>query len=243
MKISHLFSDFDGTLTDKGHISVHFHTLLSELKKKKIKLILVSGRSASWGHFFLTHFPITVAIMESGGAICCKGKNGQIITEVLATEDDLLCLQKSEKLFREKYPLLEMAQDNTGRITDRAIELYSLKELKVLDAVQKDLKEQKLHYTISNVHLNYSTTQNNKWSGVQYVVEKMWKKNLNKLLKSSAFIGDAPNDECMFKEFPISVGVGNLKPYLKTLKYRPAILMKECEIKGALAFLKRSAKM
>ena len=65
------FSDFDGTLTLDGHLTREFFDVVDFIKKHGHELVIVSGRSLSWGHFFLTHFPFNACIMEGGGVILC----------------------------------------------------------------------------------------------------------------------------------------------------------------------------
>jgi HAD superfamily hydrolase (TIGR01484 family) len=242
VKLKYFFSDFDGTLTSNGLISSDFLEFIQILKKKKIELILVSGRSASWGHFFLTHFPVKYAVMEAGGVILTQ-KNKVIETQVQAKVDELKLLSKVTEKMRLNFPQLELAADNVGRITDRAVELSSLRDDKIKKEVEKFLKLNKCHYSFSNVHLNYSTISNSKWTGVEIFIEKILKKSLNPTLEVSCFAGDAPNDEIMFKHFVHSVGVRNIQPYLKSMKYHPKIISPKAEIKGVLEFLNNVASV
>jgi len=244
LKLRYFFSDFDGTLTERGEISKHLLDLLEDLKKKKITFVLVSGRSASWGHFFLTHFPISYAVMEAGGVVLHKDhdkKRNKINMQVLATQIQLKKLEKISLNLHHLLPELEMAVDNTGRITDRAIELDSLKNPKFLKSVQQFLLEHRCHYSVSNVHLNFSNIKNNKWSGVSFLCENVLKKKIDTIQAQSCFFGDAPNDEIMFKHFEHSVGVANILPYLNSMEHHPSHIAKKSEIKGVLQFLKDAA--
>ena len=58
MKI--IFSDFDGTLTNNGKLGAVFFDLLELIESRHSELVIVSGRSISWGHFLLTHFPLFI---------------------------------------------------------------------------------------------------------------------------------------------------------------------------------------
>ena len=54
------FSDFDGTLTKEGReLTREFFDILDLIAKHDHELVIVSGRSLSWGHFFLTHYYIS----------------------------------------------------------------------------------------------------------------------------------------------------------------------------------------
>jgi HAD superfamily hydrolase (TIGR01484 family) len=240
LKYKYIFSDFDGTLTHKGEVSKTLIDVLSVLKKKNITFILVSGRSASWGHFFLTHFPISYAVMEAGGVILHKNKT-HIQMQVLAKQNQLDKLELVKQKLHKEISELEFAVDNVGRITDRAIELSSLENPKTLKKVQQILDQNNCHYSVSNVHLNFSTVPNDKWSGACYLSKHVLKKDLLKILPISCFMGDAPNDEIMFQYFKHSLGVGNIKPYLTQMKYVPSTITKEKEIRGVRRFLKDAA--
>lgn len=243
MKCQYFFSDFDGTLTDDGLISSHFLDFLKVLKRKKIELIIVSGRSASWGHFFVTHFPVKYAVMEAGGVIITKNNKGQIATKVLAKIIELKKLAKITQRMRLQFPQLELTSDNVGRITDRAVELGSLGHKKIRAEVAQFLKGHDCQFSSSNVHLNYSTTTNTKWSGVKYLIEEIWNKPASDVVEKSCFAGDAPNDEIMFKHFKHSVGVNNIRPFLLKMKSRPSVVSQKNEIKGVLDFLKGVATL
>ena len=47
------------------------------------------------------------------------------------------------------------------------------------------------------------------------------------------FFGDSPNDEPMFKRFPLSVGVANLAPFTGQIAHLPAYIT---EKEGGLGF-------
>lgn len=239
-KLKYIFSDFDGTLTENGELSKSFHDVLALVKKKNITFTIVSGRSASWGHFFLTHFPINYAVMEAGGVLVYKDKN-QIKTKILATEQSLKKLAKITEDLLKQFPKLNMAADNIGRITDQAIELDSFKSKITLKKVECFLQQNRCHYSISNVHLNFSTIENSKWTGVQFLTNQLWKKKISTILPQSCFFGDAPNDEIMFENFSNSVGVQNIKPYLGRMNFHPSIITSKPEVMGVLQFLNDAA--
>ena len=160
---------------------------------------------------------------------------------VLAKPQQLDQLEKIKKLLHKKMPSLSFAVDNVGRITDRAIELNSLKDKEIYKSVQNFLNKHRCHYSVSNIHLNFSSIPNDKWTGTCYLVEQVLKKEMMTIQKKACFFGDAPNDEVMFKNFQYSLGVGNIVPYLKTMKHPPRKVTKAKEVEGVLEFLKDAA--
>lgn len=227
-----IFSDFDGTLTQNGLMSAVFFDLLSELKKKNLELVIVSGRSISWGHFLLTHFPLNVVIMEGGGVISIK--EGDLIKDYPQVEEELL-----EKLSEVSNGIaaldgVVMSADSFGRMADRAVEFKHMHPDKV-KVVEDYLTAHGLNFSYSNVHLNF-------WAGKisKYNAVKMLSQMQNFEIEDSYYFGDALNDQSMFKHFKNSVGVSNIKPFLDKMSHKPSTILEgdeNAEINGVLNFI------
>jgi HAD superfamily hydrolase (TIGR01484 family) len=236
MKI--VFSDFDGTLTLGHSLSPIFFDVLNLLDQKKIPLIIVSGRSLSWGHFFLTHFPqIEAAIMEGGGVIVRRGAQGLMEEENVVDDNEIDRLGLTTDLLLQENPWIHLSKDSFGRRCDRAIELceYTDNEKEV---IFNFLKKHKINYSCSNVHINFWAGEISKYKAVELYLNK-YKKDLK--LSECIYFGDAPNDQSMFHFFENSVGVSNIKNYLSQMQYPPKIILEGSEnemIKGVFNYLK-----
>lgn len=223
-----IFSDFDGTLTHNGHLGAVFFDLLNLIEKNKSELIIVSGRSLSWGHFFLTHFPLKYAIMEGGGVIVYKTMDGIIHEKNLISDEEIQKLEDITKELQLKHPECVISLDSFGRRTDRAIEFGQMKREDV-EAVELFLHQNNVHFSRSNVHINFWLGNVSKRNGV----EKFMKEFMPHILKDeSLFYGDAANDESMFEFFPNTVGVSNIISILDQLEYRPKIVLEGKENAG-----------
>jgi hydroxymethylpyrimidine pyrophosphatase-like HAD family hydrolase len=149
------FSDFDGTLTIEGsQLTPHFFEIQNYLNKRNHELVIVSGRSLSWGHFFLTHFPFKACIMEGGGVILYIDENGEIAQENLVPQEEIDCLARFSEKLTHHFPHVPLSADSFGRLTDRAIEFKLMEEKWVLD-VMKFMDQEKINYARSNVHINF----------------------------------------------------------------------------------------
>jgi len=236
--MKYIFSDFDGTLTNEaGLLTPAFHDLLTLIKKQKKTLVIVTGRSASWGHFFLSHFEIDYVVAESGGVIIYR-KDNIIKTKCLSNLDKI---QKMEKILKKKFPSLVWGEDNVGRLTDRSLEFESFKGVKgkkTLVKLKDFFLKAGVYYTVSSIHLNFQMSKNqSKWSGTQFLVNKIWKIPLSILDNDSMFFGDSLNDEIMFKMMKLTFGVSNIKNCLADLKYPPKTILKLPGILGPLNYL------
>ena len=227
-----VFSDFDGTLTYKEGLSSIFFDILNLLESKKIPLVIVTGRSLSWGHFLLTHFSfLTDVIVEGGGAIVSR--SGKFITEeCLVAQSDVAKLADFANDLSVEFPHLKLSVDSFGRKTDRAIELYDLKDEAVFYHVENFMKNRNINFSTSNVHLNF-------WCGEvsKYLAVKHFLKKINVDEDVCLFFGDSLNDQAMFKSFSNSVGVSNISAVIDQLKFKPKTILTGDENIGPLGVL------
>jgi len=232
-----IFSDFDGTLTLDNHLTREFFDILDHLKKGNHELVIVSGRSLSWGHFFLTHFPLKACIMEGGGVILYRDSEGEIAQEPLVENSHIDRLADFSTHLKRHYPHIPMSADSFGRLTDRAIEFH-LMEPEWLKQVTDFMDVEKINYSKSNVHINFWCGEISKYLGVKAFLSKH-----RQGVKEDAcwFFGDAPNDQSMFELFHNSIGVSNIAHCLNRLTHKPRIILQGEEnvgAKGVLNFIK-----
>lgn len=233
------FSDFDGTLTKEGReLTRDFFDILDQIKKDNHELVIVSGRSLSWGHFFLTHFPLSVCIMEGGGVILYVDDNGEIVQEPLISQAEIDRLANFTTKLKHHFPGLPMSADSYGRLTDRAIEFH-LMNAEWIKEVEDFMDKEKINFSKSNVHINFWAGEISKYLGV---VQFMKKFRPEMKEEDCWFFGDAANDQSMFESFYNSVGVSNIHHCLHLLTHKPRIILEGIENagpKGVLNFIRK----
>lgn len=224
-----IFSDFDGTLTDGVEMTKEFLDVVSLLKSKNIPLVIVTGRSKSWAHFFLTHFPFLRAVIsEGGGVISRSDESGLIFDEVLVDTKTLDELNHVCHKLKVRFPQLPLTADSFGRQCDRAIDLIDLNRVPLLkNEVEKFMNDEKVSYSYSSVHLNFWLGELSKFKAVEYYLKDLGIKE-----DQCIYFGDAPNDQSMFKHFTHSVGVSNISDVLHLLNHKPKIVLEGKENRG-----------
>ena len=236
MKI--IFSDFDGTLTTaNGRLDATFHDLLALIEENDSQLVVVSGRSISWGHFLLAHLPLKFVIMEGGGVILSKTIKGEIVEEVLLQADSVQKLEVLTQKLLTQMPDALLSPDSFGRKTDRAIEYHQMAKHSLED-LEAFLKTNGASFTRSNVHINFWYGDISKNYAVEYFL-KHYTPHIE--AHECIYYGDSLNDESMFQHFPNTVGVSNILSVLDKLEYRPKVILEGKEnagIFGVLAHLK-----
>lgn len=139
------FSDFDGTLTINGELTRDFFEIIDFIHKHEHELVIVSGRSLSWGHFFLTHFPLKACIMEGGGVIVYRNERGEIVEEPLVSNEELEKLRSFTSKLKHHYPHIPLSADSFGRLTDRAIEFHQMED-EWIDHVMHYMNQEKINF-------------------------------------------------------------------------------------------------
>ena len=171
-----VLSDFDGTLSDHKEFSTKFIDIINLCHDKNTPFIIVTGRSISWAHFFLTHFEkLDYVISEGGGSLSYRDGNGFIIDEYLVSDDEIKWLDKFSNELKKQYPMIRLSADSTGRVTDRAIELFDLKDEELLKSIQIYMGSQNISFSTSNVHLNFWCGDVSKYNASKYVLNRFYK--------------------------------------------------------------------
>src|SRR5690606_27210698 len=144
------------------------------LKKRKIPLLIVTGRSLSWGHFLLTHLEyLSGIIVEGGGAYLWRDSNGDIHEHGFVAQKELNRLQDVTMEIRDRYPKIRLSADSFGRKYDRAIELRDLEKApKIYQEIESFLHSSGINFSCSNVHLNFWAGDISKQKASQWFLQQ-----------------------------------------------------------------------
>jgi HAD superfamily hydrolase (TIGR01484 family) len=218
-----VLTDVDGTLTLHGQLRASTYEALWSLHHIGLTIIPVTGRSAAWGHMMLHQWPIDAVIAESGGlAMWRVNKSGELVT---ADQLDRQAFQLEIQYFGDisarkdlvrlaeqwipQYPPLCWASDQGQRLVDVAID-WNEQVKAPRDVVTRFIEQcQKQGYRAraSNVHINAWAGEFDKASSSLNLLKKLFDHDRHRAQSSWFFVGDAPNDESMFANFPHHVAV------------------------------------
>ena len=76
--------------------------------------------------------------------------------------------------------------------------------------------------TVSSIHVNGWIGTHTKWSGAQWMLRRLFGRELEPELERWVYVGDSTNDQAMFERFTASVGVANLMRFAAELAHWPA---------------------
>lgn len=241
-QIRAIFSDFDDTLTHQSLFSSETLNVLERLKEKNFWLVLVSGRPAGWADCLMRILPIDAMVFENGAGVMIKEHN-KIKTIRLASdkniEEERKILQEIFNNLKKEIPHLKLATDQPYRLYDYAIDF--IEETPHLSATEIEHCLKVLDKTpgvtakLSSIHINYWYGEHTKVTACKYLLQTEGKKkgiHIDNVLYS----GDSPNDEPLFKFFPESLGVANIKLFWDKLKQHPKYLTTQEGGKGFQEF-------
>ncbi|MGK7938907.1 MAG: HAD-IIB family hydrolase [Crocosphaera sp.] len=224
-------TDIDGTLTRNGEFSSQLLSILEQLQKHNIRVILITGRSAGWCQGIINYLPVWSIIAENGGVYSLKD-NQQIIP--LTAIDDVIkhrqILQSNFEYLKSQFPLLNTSSDNQFRLTDWTFDCHELTQ-KILLEIEKICYQNNWGFTYSHIQGHLKPLEQNKAKGLITFKENYFK---NLSWEEIITVGDSPNDEPLFNQnlFPISVGVHNILNYTERLKDKPMYITNLSEIDG-----------
>lgn len=229
--IALIATDIDGTLTTQGRFSSKLLSVLENLQKSEIRVLLITGRSAGWCQAIVNYLPVWGVIAENGGVYCDK-KTQRIekITPITNEEQHRQELKESFEYLQTKFPNLKQSSDNQFRLTDWTFECHSVSKDELRE-IEKICQKKNWGFTYSHIQGHLKPQQQNKAKGLL----KLWQQEFPSLSPNQIVtVGDSPNDESLFEEklFPISVGVANIVRYSKLLGHQPSYVSESPEIEG-----------
>jgi HAD superfamily hydrolase (TIGR01484 family) len=228
-QVQGIFTDVDDTLTRHGKLSAQTFAALHALASAGIAVIPITGGPASWADHIARVWPVTAAVGESGAVAYWLDASGY--TVLYAQEDDERAanLAKRDAVWRDiakQFPQARLASDQVFRLVDLAIDHgqdVHLPEHEV-QAIARLLTDAGFTVRISSIHINAWLGGHDKPEAAVRVARARLGLDLPACRERWLFVGDSRNDEGMFAQFPLSVGVANIARFADSLRHQPAYI-------------------
>jgi hydroxymethylpyrimidine pyrophosphatase-like HAD family hydrolase len=199
-------------------------------------VVFVTGRPAAFGHAFMTMTPVLAVVTENGGVTFVR--EGRRLVKLYGVPAATLpeWRRKMHDVAVDvmaKIPGARLSTDSKYREVDLAIDWAEEASLSLDDAETAValIRKAGLAATRSNVHVNFGPPHFDKLSACITVVRQVLKGDGNDL-SSYVYVGDALNDAPMFRGFPSSIGVANIKEVWDELDAKPAFVTQHPEGAG-----------
>ena len=220
-----VLTDIDDTLTADGAIESAALDALQRLADAGLPVIAITGRPAGWSEPFALAWPVAAIVAENGAVMLRRdgaGLRRDFTQEAVTRSANQRRLQVCLQDVLARVPGSAAATDSPGRLTDIAIdhsEFHHLSSAQI-EAVVAVMHEHGLNATVSSIHVNGWIGDHDKPSGARWAVETV----LGQAFDPArwVYVGDSTNDQAMFEQVPLSVGVANIARFVPQLRVLPA---------------------
>jgi HAD superfamily hydrolase (TIGR01484 family) len=222
-----VLTDIDDTLTRDGAIEPVALQALQRLADAGLPVIAITGRPMGWSVPFARAWPVAAIVAENGAVALIR--DGEALRTEYA-QDEHTRSRNAERLREVSARLLaevpgaSLARDSAGRVTDIAIDHSEFAQLDAqrIGRVVALMREAGMTATVSSIHVNGWFGTHGKWSGAQWIVQRLSGDAL--CADDWVYVGDSTNDQEMFARVPCSVGVANLRRFAAELHTWPAFI-------------------
>ncbi|MCU0551278.1 MAG: Cof-type HAD-IIB family hydrolase [Leptolyngbya sp. Prado105] len=233
-RIQLIATDMDGTLTIHEKFSTKLLQAFDRLNQAGIQILVVTGRSAGWVSGLANYLPIWGAIAENGGLFY----RDEFQASLVPIPDLKLHRQKLAEMFEQlqsRFPDIQESSDNAFRLTDWTFDVAGL-TVEALETMNSLCRSSNWGFTYSTVQCHIKILEQNKATGLNQILQNHFSHYDRDRIVT---VGDSPNDESLFdpSQFPISVGVANLKRYQAQLQHLPTYVTSFVEGDGFCEFV------
>ena len=225
-----VLTDIDDTLTTSGAITPDALDGLVALRAAGLPVIAITGRPMGWSKPFALTWPVAAIVAENGAVALWRDAGGGL---AVAYAQDPATRRRNAQRLREvaarvlrEVPGSTLARDSAGRITDIAIDHHEFAHLapSQVATVVALMHAEGMNATVSSIHINGWFGRHTKLSGARWMVQQLLARDLDAECERWVYVGDSTNDQTMFGQFPLSVGVANLLDFAEALTVWPAYL-------------------
>ncbi len=225
-----LLTDIDDTLTCDGEIAADALHALHRLQRAGVPVIAITGRPMGWSQPFARDWPVDAIVAENGAVALFRDQSGDLSIEyaqdaATRAANALRLKQVADQVLSE-VPAARLATDSAGRVTDIAIDHSEFTHLGAADIARSVelMKASGMNATVSSIHINGWFGDHDKLSGARWMLRRLFGLELDAERERWAYVGDSTNDQQMFAQMPLSVGVANLLRFADQLTVWPRYL-------------------
>ena len=227
--ISGFMTDIDDTLTHEGAIEPQALQALHDLAAAGLPVIAITGRPLGWSQAFAASWPVAAVVAENGAVALIRDGQRVLIEfaqDAPTRQANALRLQAVAQRVLCNVPGAVLAQDSPGRVTDIAVDHSEFVHLPPaqIEQVVALMRQAGMNATVSSIHINGWFGDHTKWTAAQWMLRRLWGRELVHEREAWVYVGDSTNDQLMFQHFPQAVGVANLMRFAAQLKVWPAYL-------------------
>ncbi|MEN0068034.1 MAG: HAD family hydrolase [Myxococcota bacterium] len=226
-RVEGVFCDVDDTLTWHGRLVPAAFDALGRLNDAGIKVVPITGRPGGWVDQIARLWPVDGVVGENGG-LWFYLLEGAMQRRFAQPETERrvhrAALKELKTAILAEVPGAAVASDQSYRDLDLAIDFCEdvprLSDAEI-DRIVAIFEAAGATCKVSSIHVNGWFGAFDKLSGCRAFVQERWSLDLETVKENWLYVGDSPNDEPMFRWFPHSVGVANVRELLSRMTAYP----------------------
>ena len=237
-RVQAVFTDVDGTLTTAGRIRAATLAGLEGLERAGVPVVLVTGRPAGFAEAWARTLPVAGVIAENGGVSVRLDARGAL-RKVYARPAPVRAperrrLEAAVRAALRAVPGSRLSTDSRYAEVDLAIDVNEEVRLgpRAAERLESFLHARGVNAVRSSVHVNAWIGPFDKAWMVRRFLRAVWRERLRPGVRRWVYLGDSLNDAPLFRAFPLSVGVANVRPVLHLLAHRPRFVTRAPEGAG-----------
>jgi HAD superfamily hydrolase (TIGR01484 family) len=229
-KVRGVFADIDDTITTEGKLTAAAYAALERLHASGLIVVPITGRPAGWCDHIARMWPVDAVVGENGAFwFAHDGAERKLVKRFL--DDDATRAANRARLVAVRDRILTevrgtaLASDQLYREADLAIDFCEdvprLPEA-AIDRVVAIMGEAGMTAKVSSIHVNGWFGHYDKLGMTRTLMRERFGVDLDARRSDFVFVGDSPNDAPMFRYFPLSVGVANVRAFDTRVDHPPA---------------------
>ena len=231
-KLRFVLTDIDDTLTTDGKLTAGAYRALERLHDAGRIVVPVTGRPAGWCDHIARMWPVDAVVGENGAFYMrFDVTQRKLVRRFVASDAERAAMR--ERLaaigatILQRVPGSALASDQHYRETDLAID-YCEDVPRLLpddvDRIVALMRAEGMSARISSIHVNGWFGDYDKLGMTRTLLSEAFGIDLDAEKDLFVFVGDSPNDAPMFRYFPCSVGVANVRDFAGRLDAEPAFV-------------------
>jgi HAD superfamily hydrolase (TIGR01484 family) len=238
--VAFVLTDIDDTITTDGRLPAASYAALERLREAGLKVIPVTGRPGGWCDLIARFWPVAGVVGENGAFYFRYDHAARRMTRRFRASEAERARnrEKLDALAKEvlaRVPGAALAADQPYRVADLAIDFredVSPLPPESIDEIVRLCEAAGATAKVSSIHVNAWFGEYDKLGMAREMLKTEFSLDAEHEPTKLLLIGDSPNDEPMFRAFPLSVGVANIHEAGPRLKHWPAFVTPSRGAKG-----------
>ena len=224
-----VFTDIDDTLTTEGKLPATTYSALEALHDSGVAVVPITGRPAGWCDHIARMWPIDAVVGENGAFYFYYDKPARklrqrFLADAPARAHNARRLAEIAQEILAEVPGCALASDQFCRVADVAIDFCEDVPPLPRESVERIVElmtRAGMTAKVSSIHVNGWFGEYDKLTMTRILMRERYGIDLDAARGDYIFVGDSPNDAPMFRYFPKSIGVANVREFIGDIEHPP----------------------